>query len=354
MGRPRYQRLLFKAAQAIHRQRCRIVDHPALPALPTGIWQRVTTTYRQINQALVCDWDEAARRKTAELCDWLSDLQSAARNLATDLGPRLVPKRVSAPAEIYRDLVALQQEPLAVEVDYEAAQVCVRTEPIELDSVALGRFEIRLDWREVRDPYESYRVVALDPNPAACDDAVTHPHVRDERLCEGEGRTGIRRALAEGRLFDFFTIVDRLLHTYARGQAYVELDRWSGMRCSDCSSIVDDGDCSSCDRCEEMICCDCTNSCPHCQQICCASCLDRCPHCEELTCPGCLEHCSQCQVCVCPDCLTDQLCRECNETQSPSENEPDRLSEPLAAAADAPVYSDRLGQAVVPAGSGAD
>jgi hypothetical protein len=351
---PRYQHLLFKASRAIYQELLRFGAGAPVPPLPADTWQRVTHLQRQIAAARACGWSAAARRKTREFRDAVEEHQQVTSRHLASLEAALVPPRLSRPAEIYRDLVALQQEPLELTADRAEAQLCVRTEPIELDAIPLGRFEIRLDWREIHRPYEAYRIVALQPNPAAADDSVTHPHVRAERLCEGEGRTAIRRALTEGRFFDFFTIVDRLLHTYARGQAYVELERWSGVRCADCSSIVDDGEGSNCDRCEEWICCDCTNSCPHCGQICCANCLERCPQCEELTCRGCLERCSRCQACVCPDCVSDQLCRECHATESISENQPDQPADPLAPAADTAIYADRVGQAALFAGSGAD
>ena len=100
-----------------------------------------------------------------------------------------------------------------------------------------GPFEIRLDWRQLGSA-TPYRVVALDPHPAAKDTDVTHPHVQEEQLCEGEGRSAVRAALAEGRLYDFFLLVSQLLHTYGRGSAYVELDNWDGIPCDDCNAPV--------------------------------------------------------------------------------------------------------------------
>ena len=82
----------------------------------------------------------------------------------------------------------------------------------------LGPFEIRLDWGSLSDP-NPYSVVALDPNSAASNDEVTHPHVKDEHLCEGEGHSAIRAALAECRLLDFFMLVSQVLHTYGQGSA---------------------------------------------------------------------------------------------------------------------------------------
>ena len=70
----------------------------------------------------------------------------------------------------------------------------VTTEPIELEGIALGRFEIRFNWLTVADE-RPYRVVALDPNPASRSADTTHPHVQYERLCEGDGARAIHQAL---------------------------------------------------------------------------------------------------------------------------------------------------------------
>ena len=112
-------------------------------------------------------------------------------------------------------------------------EISITTDPIVLDDTHLGPFQVRLDWNRLGS-HQPYRVVALDPHPAAANEAVTHPHVQEEHLCEGEGRAGIESALNTGRLCDFFLIVSRLLGTYARGSAFVELDDWEGIRCQDC------------------------------------------------------------------------------------------------------------------------
>ena len=42
-----------------------------------------------------------------------------------------------------------------------------------------------------RETSVEYRVIALDPHPATKSESITHPHVQDERLCEGEGHAAI-------------------------------------------------------------------------------------------------------------------------------------------------------------------
>jgi hypothetical protein len=79
----------------------------------------------------------------------------------------------------------------------------------------------------------------------------THPHVREKLLCEGDGAASIRRALAEGRLLDFFTLVRQVLETYNPGSAYVELSRWNGVTCKDCGYIMPGDGYGTCDLCYE-------------------------------------------------------------------------------------------------------
>src|SRR5262249_26043094 len=157
------------------------------------------------------------------------------------------------------------------------------------------------DWHRLASEHP-YRVVALEPNPSVANDEVTHPHVNHDTLCEGEGRIGIRRALAAGRLYDFFILVDRVLHTYSRGQAFVELDHWQGTPCYDCGSHLDPDESYSCSRCDETVCFDCSRCCTHCGQCCCSGCSDYCALCDETNCSGCLKHFEECQ---------DQVCHHC-------------------------------------------
>ena len=74
----------------------------------------------------------------------------------------------------------------------------MRTGPIELEEIYLGSFRIELHWDQI-DRQRAYEVIATDPNPPDGDDRVTHPHVRDQVLCEGEGATSIKAALSHRR-----------------------------------------------------------------------------------------------------------------------------------------------------------
>ena len=103
-----------------------------------------------------------------------------------------------------------------MEIDFEEHEIAVTTEPITLEGIFLGPFEIRLDWERLGNSLP-YRIKALDPHPAAANEDVTHPHVQNEQLCEGDGRVGHPQRLREGRLGDFFLLVAQVLRTYGKG-----------------------------------------------------------------------------------------------------------------------------------------
>ena len=264
--------------------------------------------------------------------DEADDCRRELENVHRILQTHRARQQVFSASDIYRDILALYEEFEEVEIDLDEHTLSVTTDRIVLEYVRLGAFEIKLDWRRLGDS-QPYRVVALDPNPAAKNDDVTHPHVQDEQLCEGEGRTAIRAALAEGRLHDFFLLVSQLLHTYGQGSAYVELPNWDGTPCEDCGFCVDEDDRYCCDGCEITLCDGCAVPCSACGDRYCSGCLGKCAACGGgtlLFLPGDLPDCRQQ---FCEDCRPDKLCQSCHEKQEedqnhdPSEN---TQNEPLA------------------------
>ena len=235
---------------------------------------------------------------SADLVNELDSLQQAIERLSCQLQEELRQRPFAGDSDLYRDLVALAEEFAAVEYRDAQKLLCLTTAPLSLEGIDLGPFEIRLDCRG-RDSLPSYKVIALAPNPASSNADVTHPHINDGQLCEGDGRRAIASALAEGRLFDFFTIVNQLLHTYAEGRAYVELDSWYGVACQDCGGTVDEEERYCCSRCDQTICGDCTTSCGRCGEAFCCNCTTCCPDCEQPFCSSCLLRCHRCERDVC-------------------------------------------------------
>lgn len=302
--RPHLWRCAVRWREA-YRQRSAI---PRLPAarLDVGCLQH---RFRTLELTTDRGWRIAEVHTRARL---LADLDLLAQQLRETTTRLRADREQTLPScrFLYEELLAVEEE--FGELAVERGDVIVSTDSIVLEDVSLGRFAIRLEIKRLGED-APYRIEALEPNPASSSTATTHPHVHDERLCAGEGRAAISAALAQGRLFDFFLIVNRIMHTYAEGAAYVDLAAWHGIPCHDCGATVDTNDSFVCDNCEESLCGDCSLSCARCGNGYCAQCLDRCARCDEPYCRSCLEDCSHCGEACCPDCLAETLCQSCTE-----------------------------------------
>lgn len=262
----------------------------------------------QLRIATDCGWTHAAMAIR-------SQMRYALRQMWTDLAPvDQAPKSDPAPIQLqslYEELRQLDQEFDTFEYRGKERQLVVTTNPITLEEVDLGRFEIRLLLDELHqtEPPKALRIVALTPNRATGDSRVTHPHVCDEHLCPGEGAVPLQAALAEYRLCDLFMLVRSVLETYNADSAYVPLDNWDGGACSECG--YSDESPSSCSKCEYDFCDDCMSYCRSCDASLCGGCLTGCPGCDTRLCEECLTSCSKCDTDYCSGCLTDGLCFEC-------------------------------------------
>ncbi len=246
-------------------------------------------------------------------------------------------------ADIMQDMLAIQTDFPEYGFDSTKQTIKITTETIEIDEVCLGAFRIELDLRHLGQSCP-YRVIAVDPNPSSSCDSTTHPHVQSETLCEGEGHGPIKLALAEGRLHDFFTIVNQILHTYNAHSAYTTLGDWSGTECRDCGNTVDEDEIRSCDQCDGQICGECMCSCDGCSDTYCDDCVTTCQGCSDQFCGSCLASCDRCNQPFCQDCLTEDKCDDCvNKEDEESTSEHDDEASELA------VHTARVGEAVVPA-----
>jgi hypothetical protein len=261
------------------------------------------------------------------------------------------PQRLCTPRDIHRELVALQTEFDDVKLDLKARTLTVATTEIVLEYVNLGRFEIVLHWDQL-DEDDVYEVIALDPHPTAGDSSMTHPHVRDERLCEGDGRLPIRRALAQGRICDFFVLVRQILETYNPSSAFVSLEHWSGTPCQDCGRMTDEDDSTSCERCDDNLCLDCSTSCHDCGRSCCAECRTACSGCDRDFCGACLERCLGCRKEFCANCRSADRCTACQNKEKQLHDQNDSSTDNQGTAAQEsydPLHPLCLGQTSVPA-----
>jgi len=320
--------------------------------LPFQAWNNIGHVCRQIDRARQRGWQLAAQRLTRDLAAVVADCQ---RQLKTALGSLEAanhqPRRVSV-SDIYHDLTALKGEFAAVEIDLQEHEILATTDTIVLEDIRLGPFQIHLDWQLIGHTGRPYRVVALDPHPAARSDEVTHPHVRYERLCEGEGQVAIAAALAAGRFYDFSLLVSQVLHTYGRGSAYVELGDWRSVPCDSCGGYVAEEERDHCEHCGDVLCSRCTCTCEGCQAAYCGGCLKKCIVCGKEYCPSCLEICPACQERSCAGCRADVPCGPCYDQQhEEQEHDSSQKFEGEALAASAGVQP-RVGPAVQPHGLG--
>jgi hypothetical protein len=310
------ERNLFRAAVAIQDQACRTGVAADVVYLPQCHWDQIQRLKRQIARAGVKGWRMAEMWLLKELVShchrFQNDLEVARQRLRRRVMPCLSPT-VSA---VFRDLAALEDEFVDVRIDLKASEVIVTTDSITLDDVYLGPFEIHLGWNGIGAIRQPYRVVALDPHTSARRADVTHPHVQAEHVCEGEGGPAIAAALAERRVYDFFLLVDQLLHSYGRGSAFVELNQWTGVPCDACGTHISGDEQCECHDCSDALCGDCTSSCQGCDELFCSSCLGECAACGEAYCVSCLETCDDCHQRCCEHCLQGSgLCRGCHDKQ---------------------------------------
>jgi hypothetical protein len=252
-------------------------------------------------------------------------------------------------SDIVAELQQMDEDLGEYQFDLRERTISVVTEPVTLDDIGLGPFEIKLFIDELDKLYTDspYRVTALEPNPAGADDSVTHPHVSSERLCEGDGHVSIRRALEQGRLCDFFTMVMGILQTYNPDSPYVSLDDWQGTSCYDCGCTVSGDDCYYCEYCEKDFCDQCSTYCQKCDTTICLGCAYECPSCNEPVCQRCTAKCRDCEETFCTDCLTEEgLCQGCQE-QRKEDSDEEQEDKPEESETHTAVQSDGMGQAPI-------
>lgn len=293
-------------------------------------------------------WFRAAEkiktRVNRNLSDFSYKLQQF-KNLS-DSGETKLPK----PSVIFADLIQVEDEFGELNFDLKAKTVSVTTDPITLDDITFGSFEIRLFVDQMSKLYSEspYKIIALEPNPAATDENVTHPHVSSEKLCEGDGCVAIRKAIEQGRICDLFTMVTNILQTYNPDSPYVALSDWDGVSCYDCGYTVSNDECYYCEYCEREYCSQCSTYCQICDTTLCLGCSFECPDCEQPVCRGCTATCIECEETVCKDCVTEEgLCKQCEEQRKEDSNEEQKEKSTEVSKTVPAVQSDSVGQTAV-------
>jgi hypothetical protein len=331
------QKLLLHAAESIRSHLFRLSRTSADIYLPEEHWSDCQSLVRQLRWAVNRGWNNCQTLLIERLEQRLTSCVERMQRAVGQLSIRSPKARPPALGTIFGELCALSDEFDGFAVDLTKATVLATTERVVLEDIDLGPFEIRLDWKRIGER-RCYRVIALEPNPACEASDVTHPHVKSEQLCEGEGQEAIRRALLSGRLSDFFQVVTQILHTYNGGSAYTSLSEWEGVSCGDCGQFVSEDDRSYCEHCDQDLCVNCLEPCAGCEYRFCHSCTDPCHFCDSRLCPSCRRSCDRCERVCCASCLSENnLCGECQDQES-NEDTLDQMEEstPEVAAAVAP------------------
>lgn len=300
-------RWLYRVAQRLAAQRS-----PPSRTLPLELLQldieQLAAVAQKARRASSIGWRGAVRRLHDQLRQHLRQVER------TVTGLRTVESLPLSHGELLAELVAITKDFDDVEFLPRPDLLCAVTPPVELENVELGRFRIELELGRLPQT-NCLRVLALDPNPADSDSSVTHPHVRYQRLCAGDGDAPLRRALEQRRLYDACVLVRQILQSYGPDSAYVTLDRWHGSSCEDCGSYLPAEESTYCQACESNVCFDCSSCCERCHSSFCCGCLSDCPSCGHTTCHNCQEACAGCRREVCLDCRHPQDCELCHEQE---------------------------------------
>jgi len=309
--------------------------------------ETILKDHRFYGMAIHRNWQAASKKIQTRTSRNIGDLNLEIQMLKGHLEQE-IPKMPSA-SDILGELMQIEDEYGQLQHNWKEKTLSVITDPIELEGVALGSFEVRLYIDRINQLCKSrpYHIIALEPYPAGSSDDVTHPHVSNEILCEGDGSILIRKALEQGRLADFFDMVIRILNTYNPDSPYVHLNEWNGYSCYDCGYTVSRDESYFCEQCQNDFCSECSSYCKICDTTTCLGCLSECPDCHEPVCKDCYGICRDCERRVCNDCLEEQLCYVCIENRKDDEDE-----ETIQTTPEYPtpaVHSDGMGQTRVSA-----
>jgi len=276
---------------------------------------------KALDKSICKNWEAAARKLTHNAQRIVRDIPYA----VSELEHAIKNSQTKTPTlrELYEELRQVQVEFGRLQYNAEEEILSVFTDPIELERIFLGDFEVQLQITKVAEMKNNgyLRVIALDPHPAATNDGVTHPHVSDEYLCTGDASVPMQTALANGRVCDFFMLARSVLETYNPSSPYVSISDWEGYPCYDCGYVISGDDIYYCEGCDNSLCDECMSYCRCCDTSLCNGCLNSCPFCEESVCEECLQSCSECEELLCSSCIEDNLCPPCKEEMENQENE---------------------------------
>ena len=312
MIREQLNQLQRKRISTVHRQTGTLLDQ--VDRIRTGRQKQAICMSR--------GWSAAATKIVRGLEAGLRDMPYHVSNTQQAINAR--DTKIPTVRDIAEELRQLEDEFAQVDCDPSNRTVSVVTEPIELEGIYLGPFEVRLHIGRIASdiPQASFDVIALDPHPAAPNNVVTHPHVSDEQMCCGDASLPIKAAVEDGRLSDLFCLIRSVLETYNGDSPYVALSNWHGRPCYDCGYTLPEDEGYWCSSCERDFCDECSSCCSGCDETMCGGCLTECPVCDDRYCSRCITTCPDCGETICRTCLDDEQC-PCIEERLEQGNEDD-------------------------------
>lgn len=228
--------------------------------------------------------------------------------------PRVLPAVTAA--QLRGEVTALRAAYADVSVEWGEYRLvlCWTTPRVVLEGINLGRFRVTLG--VTLDPdvvdYDELLVDALEPNPSAHNDKLTHPHVLAGSVCLGNGHFAFLWAVQTGRLADAADVLWSVLRTWSDGHFEGgDMNEWDGYSCGNCGAVNDDRP-SRCRVCRDDLCGNCMAS--------------RCDECEEDVHDGCMSDCecgrTLCERCVC-NCEEEAEESSCPQCRSEPEGPPE-------------------------------
>ena len=294
--------------------------------------ERILKDAHLYESAIQQNWQVAAKKVQTRTCRNIGDLNYEIQTLKSHLDQNV--GKLPLVSDVLAELIQLEDEYGQLRYNWKEKTLSVITDAIVLDDVPLGSFEVRLFLDRISrlGKDSPYRIIALEPNPAGSNDEVTHPHVSNELLCEGDGHLLIRKALEQSRLCDFFSMVIGILNTYNPDSPYVALSDWDGYSCYDCGYTMNRDDSYLCEQCENDFCSQCSSYCQICNTTICLGCAYSCPACQKPVCKNCITTCPECEEHLCTDCMAEkEICNHCQQEREEENHEQKEQTKPTAA-----------------------
>jgi len=260
--------------------------------------ERLDYSALSVNTSSVLDRLRTAETELRLLIQHTDDLAKYAADMAGDDDParKREQEQKELTASIYESLTSLQVSNMFSSVTYSLRPPIITavTKPITIDDddegyFELGAYSIVLDVNTIVSASRTiengrraaYTVSALEPLDGCTSQG--HPHVSNNRLCEGEAVDAVRFALTRCMFDEFFSIVYATLQTYNPDSAYIRLGEMRGQEdededeseCEICSSTVSSDSLYTCDVCSDATCANCRVWCELGQASLCNNCASR-------------------------------------------------------------------------------